>query len=76
MMGGLLLLTPLHQKLDGKDVQLTCVKLTRANGKYVYIVRKIAIAGLAQGSGARFNGQIALVNESNAPISVDRVTGF
>lgn len=76
VMGGLLLLTPLHQKLDDKDVQLTCVKLTGVNGNSVYIVRKIAIAGLAQSSDARFNGQIALLNESDFAISVDRVTGF
>ncbi len=76
MMGGLLLLTPLHEKLDGKDVQLTCVKLAGAKGKSVYIVRKIDVAGLKQSASPRFNGQIALLNEASSPISVDRITGF
>ncbi|MEI8290511.1 MAG: hypothetical protein WCH99_13655 [Verrucomicrobiota bacterium] len=76
MMGGLLILSPLQEKLVDKDVTLSCVKTTGDTKQMTYLVRKVEIAGFTPDSEPKFNGQVAFKNESDVAVWVDSVAGF
>jgi len=76
MLGGLLILSPLQNKLGSKDVKLSCIKAEGDAKQLTYLVRDIEIAGFTPDSHPRFNGQVAFKNESDVVVWVEGVDGF
>jgi hypothetical protein len=71
MMGGLLLLTPVHQKLDGKNVTIKYIPL-----KNQYLITALRVEGLTPSAGRRFSGQVKLYNGMSEPVRKLTIQGF
>jgi hypothetical protein len=75
-LGGLLILSPLKDRLVGKNVELVCAKARTGGAHEPCLIVNLKIIGLDLGSAPRFSGEITFKNETDKNVWVDRVLGF